>query len=73
MENSGNQNKVSGLHSSCFGKQLYYTNGQYLIAIIPPPYAAIYGFDISQQICRKFSLVDGTFICNSLIDVNYKC
>lgn len=45
----------------------FYTNGHYLIILIPPPLGVNYGFTNTQQICRKFSLEDGIFICNSLV------
>lgn len=46
----------------------FYTNGYYLIILIPAPYSVPYGFSNTQQICRKFNLEDGLFVCNSLFN-----
>ena len=45
----------------------FYTNGDYLYAVIPAPHATTYGFTCHEQICRKFKLSDGTFLENFLL------
>ncbi len=48
----------------CLEKASFYTNGHYLMVVIPPPLATDYGYDTNTHLCRSFSMRDGTFIGN---------
>ena len=49
-------------------KSSFYTNGHYLVILIPPPLASEYNYDSKVWICRTFSLLDGTFQGNTVVD-----
>ena len=42
----------------------FYTNGHYLMVVIPPPFATDYGYDSKTYLGRSFNLRDGTFVGN---------
>lgn len=56
------------LSAQCADKASFYTNGQYLMVVVPPPLAAEYNFDNQTYICRCFNLRDGILVGNFPID-----
>jgi hypothetical protein len=42
----------------------FYTNGHYLMVVIPPPLATDYGYDSKTFLGRSFNLKDGTLVGN---------
>lgn len=55
---------ASVLNPKVLEKGSFYTNGHYLMVVIPPPMATDYNYDHRTYLCRSFSLRDGTLIGN---------
>jgi hypothetical protein len=56
------------LNPKALERASFYTNGNYLVVVLPPPFATDYGYDSKTYLCRSFSLLDGCFIGNSSLD-----
>ncbi|GAM23782.1 hypothetical protein SAMD00019534_069570 [Acytostelium subglobosum LB1] len=46
----------------------FYTNGQYLMVVLPPPLGSDYNADAKSYLCRAFSLTDGSLIGNYCLE-----
>jgi len=56
------------LYPCCLSSGSCYTNGQYLVVVIPPPNATLFGYTSSTFVCRTFRLKDGVFMGNYSLD-----
>ena len=65
------------INSESLGESSFYSNGNYLIIISPPPFGDDFGYGKNTTVCRSFSLENGKFISTfpipslSQIDVCY--
>ncbi|GAM25197.1 hypothetical protein SAMD00019534_083720 [Acytostelium subglobosum LB1] len=46
----------------------FYTNGHYLMVVLPPPLSGDYSTDIKSYLCRAFSLSDGSLLGNYCLE-----
>eukprot|EP01132_Coremiostelium_polycephalum_P002496 gene2496-3088_t len=61
-------NEESVLNPAILELGSFYTNGHYLMVVIPPPLGTDYNYDTKSFICRAFSLSDGTLIGNYCLE-----
>src|SRR5262249_36312758 len=59
-----NISMASVLNPKCLGQAAFYTNGHYLMVVLPPPFGTDYNYDSKTHVCRSFSLRDGSLIGN---------
>jgi len=63
-----NNNEESVLNPSVLELGSFYTNGHYLMVVMPPPLGSDYNYDSKSYICRAFSLSDGSLIGNYCLE-----
>eukprot|EP01133_Synstelium_polycarpum_P005956 gene5956-6899_t len=56
------------LNSAVLELGSFYTNGHYMMVVLPPPLGADYNYDAKSYVCRAFSLSDGTLIGNYCLE-----
>lgn len=49
---------------SAIDKCSIYSNGHYLIVVLPPPFGTAYGYNSTTSVCRLFNLANGHFVGN---------